>query len=188
MRATSLAAFLAAARETFARGDGPGARRTLALLDDLEIPARTRVPTPGEPPGELIELLATAADTPCLAALREVSRDLDWRRSPRSNGPVAELVGPDGTLTHHGLRCGLFVLPRRHLYAEHVHAADEVYAVLAGAGEWSLGSAGFAAKAPGDLVEVPSMTPHALRTGPRALLMLWSWTGDITFDRYRFTS
>lgn len=90
MRATSLAAFLAAARETFARGDGPGARRTLALLDDLEIPASTRVPTPGEPPGEVIE--------------------------------------------------------------------------------------------------VPSMTPHALRTGARALLMLWSWTGDITFDRYRFTS
>jgi mannose-6-phosphate isomerase-like protein (cupin superfamily) len=82
---------------------------------------------------------------------------------------------------------GLFLLPPQHLYPNHLHGADEVYVVLAGSGEWSLAGQAFVQKVTSDIIEVPSMTDHALRTATAPLLMLWSWTGDISYDRYQFT-
>ena len=41
-----------------------------------------------------------------------------------------------------------------------------------------------------DLAVVRDSRPRSLwlGIGDEAVLMLWSWTGDISFDRYRFTN
>lgn len=79
------------------------------------------------------------------------------------------------------------MLPPHYRYANHVHGADEIYIVVAGNGDWSLDRKAFAAKGPGDRIEIPSMTVHALRTGNDPVLALWSWSGDISLGSYHFT-
>jgi quercetin dioxygenase-like cupin family protein len=98
-----------------------------------------------------------------------------------------QVLGPGAILPHNEIRCGLFFLPAGSNYPNHVHGADEIYIVVAGSGEWSLQCGQCEQKETGDIIEVPSMTVHALLTRKRSALMLWSWTGDITLDRYRFT-
>lgn len=193
-RTKTLQRFLDESARQFAKGKGLVAKRSFELLCTLtaktagpHVRALTMDELP-EPAPEEIELLSqTSSETPCLAAVRAIYRSLVWYRSARSGMPYTQVVGPGSLVARDDLRVGLFLLPGAAMYPDHLHAADEVYIVLAGSGEWSLDRRGYETKVVGDIIEVPSMTIHALRTNAEPALVLWSWTGDVTMDRYRFT-
>jgi len=122
----------------------------------------------------------------CLAEVARMGDRLAWSNSFRSHMPFVEIVGPTGMLPHDELRTGLFLMPPEIHYANHAHSADEVYVVLDGTGWWSLNHGPFVQKNPGDVIEIPSFTHHAMDTKARPALMLWSWTGDLRWETYRF--
>lgn len=124
----------------------------------------------------------------CLESVQAVYQELDWYRSSRSGTIYSQVLGPGCRLHNDEVRFGLCLLPPDLVYPNHVHGADEIYIILAGRVECPISSRRNAVRGPGDVIEVPAMTVHALCSGNKAVLMLWSWTGDITFDRYRFTS
>jgi quercetin dioxygenase-like cupin family protein len=105
----------------------------------------------------------------------------DHRFGDRKRGELAfvEFVGPTSAITTDNLRFGLFLLAPATFYPNHSHAADELYYVIAGEGEWQKDDGDFSAHGPGTLIEMPSFTPHALRTGESPVLMLYAWTGDV---------
>ena len=147
---------------------GPAAQQAFELLTTVDaetMRARARALTVDElaepVPEEMHPLLQASPPTPCLDAIRAIYRSLVWYRSA--------------------------MLHAASDYPDHVHGADEVYIVLTGSAEWSLNGRAYETKVAGDIIEVPSMTVHALRTFSDPALTLWSWTGDITMDRYRFT-
>ncbi len=185
--------FLEASITEFSRGPGKLAERTVEILrTTVTVPntgcaALTRGDQRSPVPPELATLLTSAPITPCLDTVRDIHGDFDWYRSGRWHTPYTLVVGPAGRVHHDQICMGLFLLPPRHLYPNHLHGADEVYVVLAGSGEWSLAGQAFVQKVASDIIEVPSMTDHALRTATAPLLTLWSWTGDISYDRYQFT-
>ena len=190
----SLQRFLAEAARQFRGGVGPAAQQAFELLTTVDaetMRARARALTVDElaepVPEEMHPLLQASPPTPCLDAIRAIYRSLVWYRSARSNMPYAQIVGPGSMLARDDVRMGLFMLHAASDYPDHVHGADEVYIVLTGSAEWSLNGRAYETKVAGDIIEVPSMTVHALRTFSDPALTLWSWTGDITMDRYRFT-
>lgn len=119
--------------------------------------------------------------------LRTVASELTWFHSSRSHCAYAQIVGPEAPIRHAEFRVGLFLLPPNTHYAQHVHVAEEIYVLIAGTGSWSLGDATFQQHTEGDLVDVASMVPHALKTEKSAVLTLYTWTGlDVSFDDYRY--
>lgn len=189
----TLQRFLDESADQFARGKGRAARRTFELLRTVDVnisghrASALTVDELSQPVPEQVEpLLQTSPKTPCLAAVRGVYRSLVWYRSARSGMPYTQVVGPGSLVARDDMRVGLFLLPAASVYPDHRHEADEVYIVLAGAGEWSLDRQAYETKVVGDIIEVPSMTVHALRTTAEPALVLWSWTGDIRMDRYSF--
>jgi len=185
--------FLDESARQFARGTGAAAQRSSELLRTVKpeissaaAQALTADEVPEPVPEEVELLLQTSSDTPCLSAVREFYRSVPWYRSARSDMPYAQVIGPGSLVTRDDLRVGLFMLPRASVYPDHQHGADEVYIVLAGSGEWSLERGAYTRKRTGDIIDVPSMTIHALRTKAEPALVLWSWTGDIAMKRYSF--
>ena len=119
--------------------------------------------------------------------VQTAATELTWFQSSRSLCPYAQIVGPEAPIRDKGFRVGLFLLPRNTHYAKHVHAAEEIYVLIAGTGSWSLDDATFQQYREGELVDVASMVPHALQTGESAVLTLYTWTGlDVSFDDYRY--
>lgn len=116
--------------------------------------------------------------------------ELNWFRSDLvpadfvTRSCAAELVGPDGAYRNDAIRFGLFLIGPGTTYERHQHAAHENYLVVAGSGEWAVGDAWSTHEA-GEVIAVPSLTPHALRTDNTGLLMLYTWAGDITYETYR---
>lgn len=189
----TLQRFLAESARQFERGKGMAAQRSFELLCTIDATifgAGTGALTPDElpepVPEEVEALVGASSETPCLCAVRGVYRSLPWYRSARSGMPYAQVVGPGSLVAREDLRVGLFMLSSASVYPDHQHGADEVYIVLAGSGEWSLERGAYTRKRAGDIIEVPSMTIHALRTKAEPALVLWSWTGDIAMKRYSF--
>jgi quercetin dioxygenase-like cupin family protein len=208
----SLEIFLDEAAREFERSDWSVAYRTAEVLrrasspsvQDRNAPALSHGENTIAPPRDLEVLLnevllnkvllnkvllnkESIDRTSCAASILAVYRELTWFRSNRSQMAYSQVLGPGAILPHNEVRFGLFFLRPGSDYPNHVHGADEVYIVLAGSGEWSLEQGPYERKKAGDIIEVPSMTVHALRARDSAMLTLWSWTGDITLDRYRFT-
>jgi quercetin dioxygenase-like cupin family protein len=193
----SLEILLDEAAHEFERSDWSAAYRTAEVLRRVSSPSGQDRNSPalsdGEnriaPPRDLEVLLNKESidRASCTASILAVYRELTWFRSNRSQMAYSQVLGPGAILPHNEVRFGLFFLRPGTDYPNHVHGADEVYIVLAGSGEWSLEQGPYERKKAGDIIEVPSMTVHALRARDGAMLTLWSWTGDITLDRYRFT-
>ena len=191
----SVADFLEQAAQLFERSDWPAARLTAEALRQVSPIAgagselglsndENRV----APPHDLEQFLTAGpvASASAAASIKAIYQKLPWFRSGRSHIPYTQVVGPGAMLHHDTVRFGLFFLYPGSDYPNHVHGADEIYIVVAGGGEWSLDHAPYELKQPGDIIEVPSMRVHALRSTHMPVLALWSWTGDITLDRYRF--
>ncbi len=117
--------------------------------------------------------------------------DLAWFRNDAvpsdfvTQSAAAELIGPDGALPSDTLRFGFFLIAPDTEYVRHWHAAVEHYMVLAGSAVFTL-DAGSNRHGAGEVVSIPSMAPHAITTDDAGVLILYSWTGDITFDTYGY--
>ena len=191
---THLEQLLGAACDEFALGRSPATQRTVQNLRSTPINIADTPRTPihdndaaCSPPDAIRRLVDDDPQSPCLAAVANVYRDLEWFESSKSHTPYAEIIGPTSLIRNLEFRFGLFLLYPDITYSDHQHAADEVYFVLAGTGEWSLGRGPYRTRRPGAIIDIPSMTVHAMRTAREPTLMLFSWTGpDISFDSYRF--
>lgn len=147
-----------------------------APLTECAHPLLAEVPEAARAAGE-----AWAAELPPLAAW------LPWRYSyaPRPDAPGlenrmawAELVGPAAPIRSDAVGFGLTVITRGTFYPPHRHPAVELYAVVAGASEWTLDGVTRSCGA-GDFILHPSDVPHAMRALDAPLLGIYSWTGDI---------
>ena len=191
---TAIAALLTAMSVEFARGTSAACRRTAHLLRSIDSSISTEPiqqvnshDTPCCLPDSVLELLQTNSPVPTVSEIAALTQDLQWNESARSHTPISELVGPTSLIKHQSFRVGLFALIPDIDYADHAHPADEVYIVLAGSGSWSLDRGPYQVKRAGDIIDIPSMMTHAMRTGPTPALTLYSWTGDdVSFDHYRF--
>ena len=193
-RKTRLEKLLAAACDEFAAGRSPAARRTVQNLRStpINIADIPHIPIHDNdeicsPPEAISRLIDDRPQSSCLAAVARDYRDLAWFESSKSHTPYAEIIGPTSLIQNPEFRFGLFLLYPDIAYPDHQHAADEIYIVLAGTGEWSLGRGPYRVRRSGTIIDIPSMTVHAMRTAREPTLMLFSWTGpDISFDSYRF--
>lgn len=181
--------FLQRSAAAFRGRDSALARRIAAAVEAL--PARRWDWTPCGAPAaahfERVRTLGTDATAPLVeaaAGLEDRFRWL-WRTrdgfGDRRRGDQAHVafVGPAGLVRSDALLLGIFLIGPRAFYPDHSHAADEVYYVIAGRGEWRKGDGPFAGHGPGGLIEMPSFEPHAIRTGAEPVLMVYAWTGDI---------
>jgi len=92
----------------------------------------------------------------------------------------AEIVGQEGPLVSHNLRTGIGVWGPNIVYPVHQHKAEEIYIVLAGSAEFSIGEDSATRYGPGDLVHVAPMTPHGFQTDQEILVVLYLWrAGDL---------
>ncbi len=131
--------------------------------------------------------LGGEATAPLVEAAAALAGHFQWRGGgdhgfgDRLRGDLAyvELAGPTGLAPCETLRLGLFLLGPKAFYPNHSHAADELYYVIGGRGEWQTDGGAFIEHGPGALIEVPSFTPHALRTGAEPVLTVYAWTGDV---------
>ena len=184
----------------FSRGSSVAAQRTARLLGTIDLPVTNDAPVPTStgqtiwdhemgisPPEYIAHMTVVQSHSPCLSIVQEIYRGLDWYQSAKSNSPYTQIVGPSCRIAREDFRLGLLLLPENIVYPNHQHSPDEVYIVLAGSGEWSLNRGTFDNKTAGNIIDIPSMTIHAMRTSATPALMLWSWTGDdISPDSYRF--
>ena len=178
----------------FARGTSAACRRTAHLLHSIDttisiepIQPMSSHDTPCCLPDSILELLQTVSPVPTVTGIAALTQDLQWHESARSHTPYSQLIGPTGLIKHQSFRVGLFALIPDIDYADHAHPADEVYIVLAGSGSWSLDGSPYQVKRAGDIIEIPSMMTHAMRTGTTPALTVYSWSGDdVSFDDYRF--
>ena len=184
----------------FSRGSSVAAQRTAQLLGTIDLPVTNDAPVPTStgqtvwdhemgisPPEYIAHMTVVQSHSPCLSIVQEIYHGLDWYQSEKSNSPYTQIVGPSSLIDREDFRLGLFLLPENIVYPNHQHSPDEVYIVLAGSGEWSLNRGTFENKTVGNIIDIPSMTIHAMRTSATPALMLWSWTGDdISPDSYRF--
>ena len=184
----------------FSRGTSIAAQRTARLLGAIDLPVTNDAPVPTStgqtiwdhemgisPPEYIAHMTVVQSHSPCLSIVQEIYHGLDWYQSAKSNSPYTQIVGPSCRIAREDFRLGLLLLPENIVYPNHQHSPDEVYIVLAGSGEWSLNRGTFDNKTAGNIIDIPSMTIHAMRTSTTPALMLWSWTGDdISSDSYRF--
>ena len=178
----------------FARGTSAACRRTAHLLHSIDttisiepIQPMSSHDTPCCLPDSILELLQTVSSVPTVTGIAALTQDLQWHESARSHTPYSQLIGPTGLIKHQSFRVGLFALIPDIDYADHAHPADEVYIVLAGSGSWSLDGGPYQVKRAGDIIEIPSMMTHAMRTGTTPALTVYSWSGDdVSLDHYRF--
>ena len=184
----------------FSLGSSVAAQRTARLLGTIDLPVTNDAPVPTStgqtiwdhemgisPPEYIAHMTVVQSYSPCLSIVQEIYRGLNWYQSAKSNSPYTQIVGPSCRIAREDFRLGLLLLPENIVYPNHQHSPDEVYIVLAGSGEWSLNRGAFENKTVGNIIDIPSMTIHAMRTSTTPALMLWSWTGDdISSDSYRF--
>ena len=89
-------------------------------------------------------------------------------------GPGAPFEG--GTPEAPG-RGGVFFVREGVRYAPHMHAPDEIYAIVAGRARfWS--EAGWREAGAGETIFTPSWAPHGMETTMGPVLILWAWIGD----------
>ncbi len=138
-------------------------------------------------------LLQTPDRSALAAPLAAVAPGLNWFEPPPGElkqhlggrNCMTQLVGPADRSTSRGIRFGTFLIAPEAYYPRHVHGAEELYVLIAGAGRWSYDGNPYETRNAGDVVRSASWQPHAIRTGDEALLMAWIWMGDISFDSYR---
>ena len=135
-----------------------------------------------EPQGELMQ--AFVAAMPAFAWREPPQKDAGNYLVGRSAGNV--IIGPEGAFPAEDLRFGAFMISPETVYPLHAHAAEELYIVIGGSGRWWIDDAPYSPRQPGDVVHIPSWTPHAIRTDAEPVLTLWVWMGDVSFESYRF--
>lgn len=98
-----------------------------------------------------------------------------------------ELIGPFGLVRDDDLRIGLYGLAPETHYGSRTHPAEEVFVMLAGEAEWQQGDDKWHLLGPGERVHHPSQVAHQTRSGRRAFMSLYVWSGDVAFDNYVYS-
>lgn len=186
MRATLehlLDEFLPWARRT------PQARLLVSLLERDRLASFTE-PATSCPFPELLAEALTYQPSPLTRALEALADDVVWFHPPpevpevmRQRAIAAELIGPDAAIIRDDVRFGLMAVAPHTTYDAHRHASDELYFVVSGGASWTVDGIEHEFTA-GSVVDTPSMTSHAIATHDAPLVVLYSWTGDISFDSY----
>lgn len=182
-------AFLATLSEA-ARRDGRKLCRR--LLDEIErLPPARLPPRPMRKPlvAQLDSLLSAApADVRSLSgAVAAMRGRLRWQFAPDEPGfgtfrrrhCFCSLTGRDGIIPSERLYVGLFMIDGSVFYPHHSHSADEIYLPISGDAVYAVGANAPRTVPPGEFIQIPSWTTHAVWTGNRPILMVWAWFGDI---------
>ncbi len=155
-------------------------------------PARPPAACPLPPLAETLKESTAPSTERLVRAVEQGFGSLVWYGAPDSvprelltRMAAAELIGPDGAIDSRTLRVGLYFMVDGTTVPHHAHSASEYYVVLAGTAEWELGR-GWRRYSAGEVVEVPSGVGHAIRTANGSMACLYVWTGDVSFDDYRF--
>ena len=89
-----------------------------------------------------------------------------------------EIIGKCGPFVSGRVLAGIGVWGPNIAYPPHQHPAEEVYVVLAGGAEFLLGEgdeASWTKRRAGDVVHVPSMMAHGIRTRRDPLAVFYMW-------------
>jgi hypothetical protein len=142
---------------------------------------------------ELLDEALRCVDDSCdlARAFAEVRSCLHWTtydEYPREDvGPrfpeahaFASLVGPTGLLRSRDFELGLFLMAPNVLYRDHHHAAPELYVPLTGPHRWRFGTeAAWEDRPAHNPVWNDPWAIHAIITGTRPFLSIFSWTRDV---------
>jgi mannose-6-phosphate isomerase-like protein (cupin superfamily) len=180
-------------RASFAAGAYHGsaiaaeAARVVAELPDRPVVLAKPLVASAHPVAAEVPEAARLAGRAWDAALSPLAAVLPWRYgyAPRLDAPGlerrmawAELVGPDAPIRSDRVGFGLTFIGRDTFYLPHRHPAVELYAVVAGSADWTLGEE-TTRRRPEDFVLHPANAVHAMRAGSEPILAIYSWTGDI---------
>jgi mannose-6-phosphate isomerase-like protein (cupin superfamily) len=195
-RNASDAGFLAVLRERFAQmaaspaPAGPEAQALLPLwpspapalrLEPVELPACTYF-------GTALDLGRAGPEAPIAAGLAALAQRLRWTygyppdpRYPRLERRIAFtlVLGPAAIWPSERMLLGFTLIAPHTNYPAHAHPAIELYLVVAGGASWRLGNAPAEIRPPGSVIVHPSGAPHAMITGAKPLLALFTWRGDL---------
>lgn len=190
-----LLALVAALRHAFADHAGvePAAAAEIGRVEAL-LASAVAEPSPLQPTNHpLTQHLPAVLDradheAPAIAlALRPIAAKLPWRYgyAPRGDAPGlegamgwAELIGPLAPIVSRDVCFGLTLIGPRTYYPPHRHPAVELYRIVTGHPEWTVG-ASIANRGPGAAILHYTNVVHAMRTGEQPLLAIYSWTGDV---------
>jgi len=113
------------------------------------------------------------------AQWRDTYRDTAFGETLHASFGSFEVVGRDTVLGAEGMRSFLVYQAPGFHYPLHHHPAEEIYLVLAGAGEFHLQGAPSRRLGPGETAHHPVNAPHALTTHEEPLVAYVVWKGDI---------
>ncbi|MEM7194440.1 MAG: dimethylsulfonioproprionate lyase family protein [Pseudomonadota bacterium] len=120
----------------------------------------------------------------------EFAENLHWEQSYKRGDGVGqdmlngyafvEITGIRGPYINHHLRSGIGVWGPNIDYPRHQHKAQEVYAVLAGSAEFTVGGSPTVIARAGDMISVDSFAPHSFQTLNEPLVVFYLWqSGDL---------
>lgn len=93
---------------------------------------------------------------------------------------AAQIAGQTGIVASGEIRSGMFLLAPGIHYPLHTHGASEIYYCLSGTLTLLHGRQGPPFDlTPGQLSLTPPHRLHSLTTGPRPVLMLYAWIGEV---------
>ena len=135
---------------------------------------------------------------PVLDAFATHHQSLFWEQSyTRQHGVVsdsmlagygfAEIMGKNGPLVSHSVRCGIGVWGPAIEYPVHRHDAEEIYVVLAGSATFILGDNSPELRQVDDVVFVSSGLSHGFSTFSEPLAVLYFWQGGDLRQLSRFS-
>lgn len=91
-----------------------------------------------------------------------------------------EIIGRQGPFVSERIRAGIAIWGPEIVYPRHRHEAEEVYILLAGSAEFTVGASGKHTHGVGDVIYVESNTPHGFRTTGQSLVVYYLWqAGDL---------
>lgn len=196
MIAGKAACFIAAYRAVLAAASNdPAILRfldALAAIDAREAEGRSDAGVTTHPALHHLDraMAQLSGDEDWIAAIREVVPHLSWGGSYQNSGPVAavaqqmvwgEVIGRNGLVKSDAIKLGFFLLSPGMIYPLHGHNAHEIYSVVSGAMTVVLGldhPVSRLVEAPGHSV-TPEAKAHALQVGPKPVLIVYCWTGDL---------
>ncbi len=139
----------------------------------------------------LAQIVRRTDSHPMLASFARHHRLLRWEQSyTRAQKLVpdamldgygfTEVIGKQGPFVSDRIRAGISILGPNIEYPRHHHQAEEIYAVLAGAADFSVGEGAIEHRVSGDIVYIGPNEPHGFVTGDDIMVILYLWqAGDL---------
>jgi quercetin dioxygenase-like cupin family protein len=109
------------------------------------------------------------------------AQDLSWSTAaayPEALQRVVRwktLVGEEPGVPLADVRMGLLTLDPGGYYPAHAHPAPEIYLVLSGAAEWTVGEETFCAEAGTAIYHAPNIPHRMVNNGQAPLQAVWWW-------------